>query len=43
MKSEVYNNKAGTYDELFARIFDAVARVTKGENQRKQQAIFAHE
>jgi hypothetical protein len=43
MKSEVYKRKLDTYDWLFALIFDAAARVKKGEDHFKQQAILAHE
>jgi hypothetical protein len=33
MKSEVYKRRVETRDELFARIFDAAARVKKREDQ----------
>jgi len=43
MKSEVYKRNVDYTDSLFALIFDAAALVKKGEDQLKQQAIFAHE
>jgi hypothetical protein len=43
MKSEVYKRKVDTYDLLSALIFDAVARVKKGEDHLKQRTILAHE
>jgi hypothetical protein len=36
MKSEVYNRKVDTRDELLARILDAAARIKKREDQLRR-------
>lgn len=45
VKNEIYNNNKKKIDagELRAVIFDDSGRINKGEDQLKQQAIFAYE
>jgi len=44
MNGKVCEGNVNTRDELFPRIFDAAARITKSEDQLKQKhAFFKHE